>query len=261
MNGRAFMVAIGPVTKFHRQTMIAHGSAEWLARRTGKTIGSSQAAAVFNGVSKTSTKQDFLNSLKGVPKPTPNAYLQRMLDAGVAMEPVLRNEAAYVLELLLGKKLITYVPCQFVGDTHYGIEERSTPDMVVIDANLSSVALVEIKWRCTEGDCGWPHPLVKNSQPRHLGLTVWCQVQHQMHVTGIHSAFVYSGSAKNRRLWHVHYCSVFRQKHFLPALARCAEKDGADDHAPMVHISALSLLLDASSQEIGLPIAYSMATQ
>jgi hypothetical protein len=257
MIGRTFMVTLGMTTRLDRQTNIASGSAEWLARRTGKTIGSSQAAAVFNGVSSTSTKDDFLKSLKGIARPPANAYLQRMLDAGRDMEPVLRNEAHYVLELLLARRLISYVPCQFVGDTHYGIEERSTPDLIVIDTDLQHAALVEIKWRTSDGDCGWEHPLDRKSARRFLGLTVWCQAQHQMHVTGIHSAFVYSGSVRNRRLWHVAYCRTFREEHFLPALARCAEKDGADDHPKARHIAALTLLMEKSSHEIGLPVTYS----
>ncbi len=257
MIGRTFLVRLGTATRLDRQSNIASGSAEWLARRTGKTIGSSQAAAVFQGVSSTSTKSDFLNSLKGIARATPNAYLQRMLDAGRDMEPVLRNEAHYVLELLLARKLLSFVPCQFEGDTHYGIQERSTPDLIVVDTDLSGIALVEIKWRTSDGDCGWEHPLAKGSARRFLGLTVWCQAQHQMHVTGVHSAFVYSGSARNRRLWHVTYCPTFRESHFLPALARCALQDGANDHPKAHHVGELTRLMERSTQEIGLPVTWS----
>lgn len=256
MNGRTFLVALGMTTRLDRQSNVVSGSAEWLARRTGKTIGSSQAAAVFNGVSSTSTKSDLLDSFKGIPRKEPNAYLQRMLDAGRNMEPVLRNEAHYVLELLLARPLLSFVPCQFIGDTHFGIEERSTPDLLVVDTDLSGIALVEIKWRTSDGDCGWEHPLQRNSPRRFLGLTVWCQAQHQMHVTGVHSAFVYSGSSRNRRLWHVNYCPKFREQHFLPALYRCAINDGADDLPKIYHVTELTRLMERSTQEIGLPVTY-----
>lgn len=240
--------------KFERESNIVSGTPAWQAARVGLTIGSSQAAAVFNGISTTSTKGELLRSFRGEAPVPPRPFALKFMDEGKRMEPVLRAEAADLLAAYLGVALVTYVPCQFIGETHFGVQERSSPDLVCLSVPCLRTCLVEIKWRIGDKDCGWGTHKDKESRC-HLGLTVWCQVQHQMHVTGIHSAFVYSGSTVARRLWHVSYCHVFRQLWFLPALQTCAEyggKGGPGDHTAEKLRPDLYTLLKNTSTEITL---------
>lgn len=240
--------------KFMRETQIMSGSAEWLAARVGRTIGSSQAAAVFNGISTTTTKSELLRSFRGEPPVEPTPFARRLMDIGKDMEPVLRTEIVLILEALLGTRLLTRVPYQFVGETLFGVQERSSPDLLCIGESCLRACLVEIKWRVGDKDCGWPHYRDKDAR-HYLGITVWCQVQHQMHITGVHSAFVYSGSLRNRRLWHVTYCRVFRELYYLPALETCAlhgGTGGAGNHTVQKLRPDLYTLMENTSREIPL---------
>lgn len=178
-----------------RLTQHAQGSPLWHDTRS-TTIGSSEAAAVFPGkISKTVTPADLRRKLRGEPRPLPSAYLQKMFDEGAAMEPVLRQE----LEDLLHCRVVeTGI---FVQKTPEGEPNHTASlDGIALRFDRSGkpyVLLTEFKWRCGEG-AGW------GDTRDRLGITVWCQVQHQMRVANVPVAVVYSGArCGERRLWFV----------------------------------------------------------
>ena len=209
--------------KLHRETNFAHGSPEWLARRNGKSMGSSECAAVFNTISTTVRKSQLEGRWAGLPPDPISPRLQRILDAGTVMEPELRRELAS----LLGCDILNYN--QLDGEVVYGVEQRSTLDGVAVlmeDEGPMRLAVTEFKWRATlKNDCGWN---CEEDKARHdkLGITVFCQVQHQMWVSGIPRALVYTGGPDgSRRLWTVRFSEVFIEQLFKPALKATVEDE------------------------------------
>lgn len=168
------------------------GSEAWHNVR-GITIGSSEAAAVFPGVSKTVTPADLRRKLRGEPRKPVTPYLQSLFDEGADAEPVLRRE----LEGLMGN-------CFIIESGIFQMQDKD----VALTASLDGIAVrhtprgshlcvTEFKWRCGDG-AGW------GPKRDELGLTVWCQVQHQMHVANVPVAVIYSGARDgDRRMWVV----------------------------------------------------------
>jgi hypothetical protein len=187
-------------------TSIVPLSDEWKSLRSGICVSSSQAAAVFNGISTTTSHADFMRKIRGEEVDEPNEYTKNLMDAGRKMEPVLADEFEAKSECVL------VVPNMFeeVGR----VIERSTPDGIAMWSE-DLWAVVEIKWRGNGGDGTWSDGVLG------LGLTVFCQIQHQMHLTRIHRGFVYSGSPNGGRCcWAVRYNPEFRRM-FLTHLYGC----------------------------------------
>lgn len=201
-----------------QQTRIAAGSPDWKQLRTGRSISSSECAAVFYGVSKTTKHSELMAKFRGEKKTEKvDDFTQELMNAGRDMEPVLLKEFGE----LTGSLVIQ--PYMFESEKKlFGIIERSTPDGICYFDN-QKVALVEIKWRAfTPDTCGWGPSLDE------LGETVWCQVQHQMAVSGIKSAFVYTGCESGKRqCWHVSFSDRFRYYLYMKALMACANNDEA----------------------------------
>ena len=186
---------------YEREIKAPQGSDAWHEVRN-KTIGSSEAAAVFpSNISKTVQTAELRAKLRGEKRRAVSDYLQAMFDEGSRQEPVLRRE----LEQLTGFRIV-----------ETGIFMKKLPgNDVALTASLDGIALggeptnlrvllTEFKWRCSHGDCGWG--LDRNE----LGLTVWCQVQHQMRVVNCKRALVYSGSRSGkRRLWLVNWHDTY----------------------------------------------------
>ena len=194
---------------FARMTDVVQGSEEWARHKTeGKRMGSSQAAAVFPGVSTTTSTRDLIAALYGYAQTPCADYARDLMRQGQEKEPVLRDEAYWLLQGMAGELLCGCVPTQFqLPDLTCGwVQESSSPDLIVRDTN-GNTALVELKWRAASVfDCGWDD---NNSK---LGLTVWCQIQHQMFVTGIDVGYVYSGANDgSRRMWRVEPSARFRE--------------------------------------------------
>lgn len=207
----ALMVPMSDAVRFDRQTTITHGSPEWYAQRVGRKIGSSEAGSVFQGISSSSARRDLINKFNGINKPKPDSYSQWVMDQGTKMEPVLLHELTAIMVILRANL--------YVSETllYGGIIEGSTPDGIGLSPHYPhGLCIVEIKWRTLSYyDCGW------GELGEDLGLSQWCQVQHQMHITGIHKAVLYAGCKNGaRRLWSIRYSEVFR-KHYLLGLEHC----------------------------------------
>lgn len=217
-------------TLLHRETQYAHGTTEWHRNRSGLAIGSSEAAAVFPGVSSTVKHQDLLGKFRGaLPKPA-DSFLEKLFAAGREWEPRLVQEFA----TKCGASFV-YQPRQFVApDPVAGIKQSSTADGMAIwtlPNGEVNVAILEIKYRASsKSDCGWarsskyPVPRAKAdySLADELGITVWCQIQHQMWVAGVPIGFVYSGAPSGkRRLWRVEFSPRFIYELFVPQLEAC----------------------------------------
>lgn len=167
---------------------LVQGSEEWHKHRES-TIGSSEAACVFPGISKTGTQGELFAKLIGNPKPKVfDDYILNAMAAGKQMEPVLRSE----MSKLLGRSIYE------AGIFHAYNQEldftlSASPDGLITDDD-GLVSLLEIKWRMKSSD--WEGD---------LGNTVFCQVQHQMHVLDVKSAYVYCGCDGERSLWLVRW--------------------------------------------------------
>jgi predicted phage-related endonuclease len=167
---------------------MAQGSDEWHELRKS-SIGSSEAAAVFPGISKTTTTGELFAKLCGTPKHKVfDSYIVNAMEAGKRMEPLLRAE----MSSLLGR------PIYEAGIFHATHESlpvtlSASPDGLITDED-GLVTLLEIKWRMASSD--WAGD---------LGDTVFCQVQHQMYVLGLASAYVYCGCDGERSLWLVRW--------------------------------------------------------
>lgn len=189
---------------WHLHQKVSQGSADWHSLREN-SIGSSEAAAVFpSGISKTVEPYQLKRKLLGQPTVV-TAYMQHLFDKGAEMEPVLREE----LMQLTGCAIIETGVFTKVGAGNLleSIKFNASLDGVLISSREDSnyLCVTEFKYRANGGeDCGWAK---EPSGPRiYLGVTVWCQVQHQMWVSNIHSALVYSAAPDgSRRLWHVAY--------------------------------------------------------
>jgi len=216
----AITIAPSRTMRFDLETVIVHGSDEWYGAREGKTIGSSSAGAVFNGIVDGSARRQLIRTFQGKPKPAPSDYSQSVMNQGHAMEPWLAHELTKWF-VVISSNLYR------MPELTHGVQEISTPDRIVLLPTERGfrLALAEIKWRPTSpDDCGW------GPARDRLSLGVWCQVQHQMEVTGIHAALVYSGSpAGNRRMWSVRYCPEFRP-YWLDALKACVDDAQFDSH-------------------------------
>lgn len=187
---------------------VSQGSSDWHSLREN-SIGSSEAAAVFpSGISKTVEPYQLKRKLLGQPTVV-TAFMQNLFDIGAQMEPVLRKE----LMQLTGCPIIeTGVFTKLgAGNLLESIKFNASLDGVLIDSTPESnyLCITEFKYRAGGGqDCGWAKE--PSGLREYLGVTVWCQVQHQMWVSGIHSAMVYSGSPDGcRRLWHVEYSEKY----------------------------------------------------
>jgi len=231
---------------WRRHTDVKQGSDEWKRHKSeGGSFGSSQCAAVFPGVSTTCSHPELVESLHGKPQRSRDAFAVSMMQKGQDMEPALREECVDVVEKLSGRRLAFLVPNQFALDslTFGAVQERSSPDCIMIDHDDYSYALAEIKYRpASPKDCGW------GPKRDELGLTVWCQAQHQMFVTDIDVCYVYSGSPCGaRRLWRVDYCQPFRPK-FVAALEWCwSHEDDVKHPFPRVK-SDLTTLMEKTSE-------------
>lgn len=163
-------------------------SAAWHEARATR-ITASQAAAVFPGVSITMSTSELHMKLRGAPSKPLSAFAQEAADEGRRMESVLLAE----LKTLMPDRI--FLPSSFF--LHAEDNLGATPDAIIADGDI----VVEIKWRLHEA--AWDG---------ELGMTVFCQVQLQMHVTGAHTAYVYCGCRKgDRSLWIVHYSPSFIQ--------------------------------------------------
>ncbi len=167
---------------------LVQGSEEWHKHRES-TIGSSEAAAVFPGVSTTCKHSELFAKLIGAPVEKKfDDYILNAMAAGKQMEPVLRSE----MSKLLGRSIYE------AGIFHAYNKEldftlSASPDGLITDDD-GLVSLLEIKWRMKSSD--WEGD---------LGNTVFCQVQHQMHVLDVKSAYVYCGCDGERSLWLVRW--------------------------------------------------------
>lgn len=170
-------------------------SDEWHELRR-KTIGSSEAAAVFPGrISSTVTPLDLFRKLKGEPRTPVSPFLQSLFDRGNYWEPRLRRELEKLLNCYIVESGV-FVHYR-AGDTDISASLDGIAVKFRDDGN-TNICLAEFKYRCNDKDAGW------GPQKDKLGLTVWCQVQHQMRVTGVPTAVVYSGCDSGaRRLWVV----------------------------------------------------------
>lgn len=184
-----------------RHHPVAQGTQEWKNLRIG-SLGSSEAAAVFpSGISKTVEPYALKKKLNGEDIPV-NSFMQYCFDEGSRMEPVLRKELEKITSSLIFETGV-------FKTTHQGITFNASLDGVLVQSHTGEnrICITEFKYRIdphNKGDCGWPRE--KGGERSYLGLTVWCQVQHQMWVSGIHSALVYAGGKDgSRRLWVVVY--------------------------------------------------------
>lgn len=190
---------------------VSQGSDDWHSLREN-SIGSSEAAAVFpTGISKTVEPYQLKRKLLGQPTVV-TAYMQHLFQKGTEMEPILRQE----LMQLTGCPIIetgVFTKLGTGGNSLENIKFNASLDGVLIHtrAGANYLCITEFKYRANGGkDCGWAK---EPSGPReYLGVTVWCQVQHQMWVSNIHSALVYSASPDGcRRLWAVEYSPEYIQ--------------------------------------------------
>lgn len=233
---------------WHVQNMtgVVQGSDEWRKHKLeGGRIGSSQAAAVFPGVSSTCGTKDVIASIYGYAQQPCDPFVKQLMQQGQDMEPVLRDEVFVLLQQLIGALLMACVPTQFQlpERTLDKVQESSSPDLLLRDS-AGNVAVVEIKYRAASNfDCGWEFGNAS------LGLTVWCQLQHQMFVTGICMGYVYSGARDgSRRLWRVKPSTEFREM-FLVALDHLVNADEARKNPYARGAKAkLRVLADATSE-------------
>lgn len=190
-----------------------HGSPQWLADKDALTLGSSESAAVYpNGVSTTVKPADLRKKILGLPRPQPDAYLQDLFAQGQQWEAVMLSEIRSQSGLLVVENTV------FRGEEIGGVRMVASPDAILVNdkTSPSTLALLEIKFRTRASPPGWPGP---DGVTDDLGTTVWCQVQHQMWVTGIRAAYVYSGNAKGERLvWAVDYCPAYIIGRYEPAI-------------------------------------------
>jgi hypothetical protein len=243
--------------RFDRQSPHKHNSAGWHAQRSGLTIGSSQAAAVYNGVSTTVPKVELLRKLKGEHTREASTFVRMLMDRGTKMEPLLRKEFAELTGCCVFEPNMFVVEERICG----GVKEISTPDGIA-RWSADRYALVEIKYRAgSAGDCGWPGERSESYEKDCLGITVWCQAQHQMRITGIHSAFVYSGSPNGtRRLWHIRYCELLHDRYYFPHLQDCVVNGGRGGLPTREIKHALYMLLARSSSLVLLQAEASSST-
>lgn len=183
---------------WHLLTSSEQGSAAWHGQRQ-RTIGSSEAAAVLGSKISTTVKPAELRAkLRGEPRPPISAFLESLFAYGRAMEPVLLDEVQTRLQTM----------CLSTG---IFVAKSERADGLCFSASLDGLlytppdadgvrawCVLEIKAR--NGDnAGW-------GPENDLGTTVWCQVQHQMMVSGVRSAVVYSGARSGqRRAWRITY--------------------------------------------------------
>ena len=196
--------------RWDRYTYVEQGSDLWHKKRSARktdgsiqaTVGSSEAGAVFpKGISKTVQGKQLRDKWRGDKTDVTDPYLLDLFAKGTAWEPVLRNELAD----LLGSVIIE--PGIFEGEMVHGVELKASLDGIMRTKD-GKLCVVEIKFRNYAGDVGWADEVKGERRP--MGLTVFCQVQHQMRVSGIHAGLVWAGNIHgNRRLWTVRYCPEY----------------------------------------------------
>lgn len=189
---------------------LVQGSEEWHALRL-MTIGSSEAAAVFPGISKTTTTGELFYKLIGKPREKEfDDYTKGLLERGKEMEPVFR---AYCSDLL-GRSVFE-APIFQVDVPGLPVRLSASPDGLITD-DEGKVVLLEIKWRKDSAD--WKGD---------LGDTVFCQVQHQMLVIGCLTAYVFCGTDSHKSLWIVQYAPDYMWMWYEYAKKLCDEAAGA----------------------------------
>lgn len=191
-----------------------HGSLEWMRDKRGLTIGSSEAAAVFPGVSTTVSHSDLKRKLLGIPASPPSSFLLDLFQQGQDWEEIMLNEVRELTHMVVQENLV-FEREECIGD----VRMVASPDAVIMDMGQcpSRMVLLEIKFRVKSPTAGWPRE--KGGPAIYLGDTVWCQVQHQMWVTGIHACLVLAGTRTgDRRMWAVEYCEPYIRERYIPQL-------------------------------------------
>lgn len=181
-----------------RHVGAVQGSEEWHKLREC-SIGSSEAAAVFPTVSTTFTAKDLWRKLRGVPQPPPSPFLENLFREGTKMERVLRYEAEKVLDCSIIETGM------FIRPPTGSLQRKYSASLDGICVRPGGgVMIIEFKWRTNPG-AGW------GANRDELGMTVFCQVQHQMMVVGANRALVYVGAVcGQRRMWLVTVNMVYR---------------------------------------------------
>lgn len=191
---------------------VAPGGAEWAALRETR-VGASEAAAVFPGISITTTTQELHAKLRGTPlRKEFSEYAKRAMNEGREMEADLLYEFKQIMRdrVVLAGGLFSR--------TENGITLGATPDALFPYHGI----VVEFKWRMHQPD--WDGA---------LGVTVFCQVQQQMHVTRTATAYVYCGCRDGRRsLWIVHYSPSYMQMWWAWMNIALAFAQEANDERP-----------------------------
>lgn len=185
------------------------GSTAWHEQRR-LNIGSSEAAAVFPGISKTVSRAELFAKLRDPFDVAPKVfseYIQEAIDMGTAQEPIMRRQCARLFNRPI------YEAGIFVT-THdeLSVGLSASPDGLMTDDDGRAV-ITEFKWRM--GTADWEGD---------LGTTVFCQVQHQMHVIGCRTAYVdCTAGDGTESLWLVQYSPSYFQMWTSWAKKLCAE--------------------------------------
>lgn len=192
-----------------------HGSSEWLEDKRGLSIGSSEAAAVYaSGFSTTVTHSDLRKKLRGEHSSPPSAFLQDLFDQGNFWEQIMLDEVRQQTQMTVMEGLVFERE-----ETIDGVRMVASPDGIIVNVSQSpsTLSLLEIKFRTRAVTAGWPRE--KGGPSIYLGDTVWCQVQHQMWVTGIHVCIVLAGTRNgDRRAWHVEFCEPYIKERYVQSL-------------------------------------------
>jgi hypothetical protein len=170
---------------------VVPGSDEWADARRSK-VGASEAAAVFPGVSITTSTQELHAKLRGDDRRKElSEFALGAIEEGREMEAVLMAEFKHIMR----NRVV--IPGGLFARTENGITLGATPDALLPYHGV----VAEFKWRLFQ--CDWDGG---------LGATVFCQVQQQMHVTRTQTAYVYCGCRDGRRsMWIVHYSPTYMQ--------------------------------------------------
>lgn len=204
----------GHLVVYDRHNTVSQDSAEWHDCRA-TTIGSSESAAVFpSGISSTFKPSQLHRKLRGEPyRDKMDDFVLACCAAGKRMEPVLRSELWHILHTPVAEVGL-FTSDVFLHGCGKNQRISASPDGLLYkesDDGSFNVALAEFKWRAN-GTADWKGG---------LGMTVFCQVQHQMRcvfdivkcreLKQWPRTFVYVGGAKDnsRSLWVVRYAPEY----------------------------------------------------